>query len=100
MSDPPTMFRRVAGGATLAAAPFMVAASVLFFVASGGADVVANPARLLGIDSARIDALRWGALADALGFYLLLIPMFVAVGAELARRDEGFARLSMLGGIA
>lgn len=100
MSNPPTAFRRAAGVTTLAAAPFMIAASVLFFFASGGSDAVANPAHLLGINSARIEALRWGALTDVFGFYLLLVPMFLAVGGELARRDEGFARLSMLGGLA
>lgn len=100
MSDAPTAFRRAAGVSTLVAAAFMVAATVLFFFASGGSDAIADPAHLLGISSERIEALRWGALTDVLGFYLLLIPMFIVVGAELARRKEGLARLSMLGGIA
>lgn len=100
MPSPPKPFRRAAGLTTLAAAPFMIAASVLFFFAAGASDAITNPAHLLGINGARIEAFRWGALTDVFGFYLLLVPMFLAVGCELARRDQGFARLSMLGGIA
>ena len=100
MSDPPGALRRAAGITTLAAAAFMIAASVLFVVASGGAESLANPAKLLGISSTRIEALRWGALADTFGFYLLMIPMFLTVGDDLSRRNPALARLSALGGIS
>jgi hypothetical protein len=71
------------------------------FLAAAGFDLSAfiEPGRLLegGPDVPWL--LRWGALTDMLGYYLALVPFFVAVGVQLRRRAGALADLVTVGGL-
>lgn len=87
----PAAFRRLAG-VTMLAAAFLGLVAVASFWAAAGFNIqraFIEPPGLLGIGSAKVEILRWGALADML-VYLLSIPLFLCVGSELAD-DRGRA---------
>lgn len=73
---------------------YLLLAAVRFDLAA-----LASPATLLDGDSNTPVLLRWGALTDMFGYYLLFIPFFVAVGAVLRPRAAQLADLLTLGGV-
>jgi hypothetical protein len=58
-----------------------------------------DPMQLLESGASRAQLLRWGALTDMLGYYLLLIPLFVCVGSELRQRAGPIVDLLTVGGV-
>ncbi len=90
--------RRAAGWSAIAASAIGLATGALLMAAAwplldefGLLDLVNEPGLLVRVGPDRAELLRWGYLADMLGFYLLLAPMMLALRRELAppgRRAE------------
>lgn len=94
------LFRRIAGISALLAVLVGGLSGVLFLAAGRfGPDALLDPMRLLESGSSRAQLLRWGALTDMLGYYLLLIPLFVCVGSELRQRAGPIVDLLTVGGV-
>lgn len=84
----------VAGAIIGLVSGYLLLAAVRFDLAA-----LASPATLLDGDSSTPGLLRWGALTDMLGYYLLFVPFFVAVGAMLRPRAAQLADLLTLSGV-
>ena len=84
----------VAGAIIGLVSGYLLLAAVRFDLAA-----LASPATLLDGDSSTPGLLRWGALTDMFGYYLLFVPFFVAVGAMLRPRAGQLADLFTLGGV-
>jgi len=83
------LFRRIAGVSAILAVLIGGLSGVLFLAAGEfRLDWLLDPMRLLGVGPSRAQLLRWGALTDMLGYYLLLIPLIVCVGTELRQRAD------------
>jgi hypothetical protein len=94
------LFRRIAGISALLAVLVGGLSGVLFLAAGRfGSDALLDPMRLLESGASRAQLLRWGALTDMLGYYLLLIPLFVCVGSELRHRAGPIVDLLTVGGV-
>jgi hypothetical protein len=95
-----TIFRRIAGASALLAVLVGGLSGVLFLAAGRfGPDALVDPMRLLETGASRAQLLRWGALTDMLGYYLLLIPLFVCVGSELRPRGGPIVDLLTIAGV-
>lgn len=87
MDSSNTLFRRIAGFSAILAVLIGGLSGVLFLAAGGfRLDWLLDPGQPLGVGSSRAQLLRWGALTDMFGYYLLLVPLFVGVGSELRPR--------------
>ena len=66
------------------------AVSAVLFLIAGEYDIGSflEPSLLLGSEGHTADLVRWAALTDMFGYYLLLIPLFVVTGMVL-RRSAG-----------
>jgi hypothetical protein len=94
------LFRRIAGVSALVAVLVGGLSGVLFLVAGEfRLDSLLDPVRLLGVGSSRAQLLRWGALTDMLGYYLLLVPLVVCVGSELRPRGGPIVDLFTVAGV-
>ena len=94
------LFRRIAGVSAILAVLVGGLSGVLFLAAGGfNLDGLLDPVRLLGVGSSRAQLLRWGALTDMLGYYLLLVPLFVCVGSELRPRGGPIVDLFTVAGV-
>ena len=100
MDSSNTLFRRIAGASALVAV-LVGGLSGFLFLAAGEfrLDSLLDPVRLLGVGSSRAQLLRWGALTDMLGYYLLLVPLFVCVGSELRHRAGPIVDLFTVAGV-
>jgi hypothetical protein len=89
------------GGWSVVAGAIIGLMSGYLLLAAVGFDLaaLASPATLLDGDSSTPGLLRWGALTDMFGYYLLFVPFFVAVGAMLRPRAAELADLFTLGGV-
>jgi hypothetical protein len=94
------LFRRIAGVSAILAVLIGGLSGVLFLAAGGfNLDGLLDPVRLLGVGSSRAQLLRWGALTDMLGYYLLLVPLVVCVGSELRPRGGSIVDLITVAGV-
>jgi len=73
---------------------------VLFLLAMGG-HVSENfhPERLVGQAPGNAETFRWAVILDMLGYYVLLAPLFVAVGRRLFDQGERGAALWTIGAL-
>jgi hypothetical protein len=95
-----TLFRRIAGVSALVAVLVGGLSGVLFLAAGEfRLDSLLDPVRLLGVGSLGAQLLRWGALTDMLGYYLLLVPLVVCVGSELRPRGDPIVDLYTVAGV-
>ena len=79
------LFRRIAGVSAILAVLIGGLSGVLFLAAGEfRLDWLLDPMRLLGVGPSRAQLLRWGALTDMLGYYLLLVPWLSVSGASCA----------------
>ena len=100
VSSSKMLFRRIAGVSALVAVVVGGLSGVLFLAAGGfRLDSLLDPVRLLGVGSSRAQLLRWGALTDMLGYYLLLVPLFICVGSELRPRGGPIVDLFTVAGV-
>lgn len=80
---------RTAAISTLVAVATGAVSGVLFLAAGDfRTETLLEPRQLLDAGPSTASLLRWGALTDMFGYYLLFVPLFLAVGAEL-RRTRG-----------
>jgi hypothetical protein len=94
------LFRRIAAVSALLAVVIGSLSGVLFLAAGRfRPDTLLDPMRLLGGGSSRAQLLRWGAITDLFGYYLLLIPLSVCVGTELRRRGGPIVELFTVSGV-
>ncbi|MGQ0848211.1 MAG: DUF4386 family protein [Actinomycetota bacterium] len=94
------MFRRVAGVSTLLAVVIGGVSGYLFLAAGAfRPGVLLEPAELLELGASAASLLRWGALTDMFGYYLLLVPLFLAVGTVLRRHRGPLVDLFTVGGL-
>jgi hypothetical protein len=77
--------------------PFLLAAWELLPRAGLGV-LINEPAALVTIDPEKATVLRWAYLLDALGWYLLLVPLILFLRSRF--REEGLADLAAVGGLA
>lgn len=89
----PVVIATVAGG-TLALASGVLLAGALGFAPG---DVAPDLSR---VPASRAGLLRWGALTDLLGFYLLSVPVALHLGAELGDGDDPALRIATVAGVA
>jgi hypothetical protein len=95
-----TLFRRIAGVSALVAVLVGGLSGVLFLAAGEfRLDSLLDPVRLLGVGSLGAQLLRWGALTDMLGYYLLLVPLVVCIGRELRPRCGPIVDLFTVSGV-
>ncbi|MBA3348982.1 MAG: hypothetical protein H0T12_00355 [Actinobacteria bacterium] len=91
---------RIAGlCAILAAIVGAVSAGLFLAAADWHFERVLRPALMIGAGSSRAQLLRWGALTDMLGYYLLLVPLFVCFPRELRRDRDGVAHVLGAAGV-
>lgn len=91
VSLPPSerTFRRTAGVSALVAVAIGGVSGILFLAAADFRwEPFLEPAELLESGPSTAEFLRWGALTDMFGYYLLFVPLFLAVGTVL-RRTRG-----------
>jgi hypothetical protein len=73
--------RRIAGISTLLAVVIGAVSGVLFLAAADLRwEPFLEPAQLLRSGPSAPSLLRWGALTDMFGYYLLFVSLFLAVG--------------------
>jgi Domain of unknown function (DUF4386) len=93
-------FRRAAGISTLLAGVIGGVSGILFLAAADfRPETFLEPARLLESGPSAPELLRWGALTDMFGYYLLLAPLFLAVGTALRRSRGPLVDLFTAGGL-
>jgi hypothetical protein len=81
--------RKTAGVSTLVAVAIGGVSGILFLAAADFSwEPFLEPAELLESGPSTAEFLRWGALTDMFGYYLLFVPLFLAVGTVL-RRTRG-----------
>ena len=85
-SDPFRTFVRVAVWSTGVAAAIGLLSAFLF-AAAADFDLahILEPADMLGVGSSGANIYRWAALADMIGYYLCLIPLFITTGWTIRR---------------
>ncbi len=100
MSERETTLPRIAGFCTILAAIVGAISAVLFLAAADWRfDRVLRPALMISAGSSRAQLLRWGALTDMFGYYLLLVPLFVCFPRELSRPRDGIAHVLGAAGV-
>lgn len=77
--------------------PFLLAAWELL-PRTGLGVLINEPAALVTIGAERAPILRWAYLLDAVGWYLLLVPLILFLRSRF--REEGLADLAAVGGLA
>jgi hypothetical protein len=91
---------RLAAASTFLAVVIGAVSGFLFLAAADfHPDRLLEPVRMLGSGSSSAELLRWGALTDMLGYYILLIPLFLSVGENLRRARGPIADLPTVGGL-
>jgi hypothetical protein len=97
--------RRLAGWSAVASAIVSYAVGIPFLLAAWellprtGLGVLINePAGLVTIDPEKATILRWAYLLDAVGWYLLLVPLILFLRSRF--REDGLADLAAVGGLA
>jgi hypothetical protein len=100
VNDPRSALGRI-GGWSLVVGAAVSALSGYLLLAAGGfdPDTLLHPSRLLQGGASTPDLLRWAALTDMLGYYLLFAPLVVALGDRLRDRAGPLADLFTLGGL-
>jgi hypothetical protein len=100
LGDPEAPFRRLAGGAALVATVIGAISGFLFLAAADfRLDGILEPHRLVQRGAQAAELLRYAALTDMLGYYLFLVPLFVAVGRDLGRYGRGMGTLITVSGV-
>ncbi len=90
---------RLVGRSTAAAAVVGVISGSLFVAAADfHVDRILVPTEMLGASSSEAELFRWAALTDMLSYYLLLIPLFIAVGRML-RPAAGVVDVATVAGL-
>jgi hypothetical protein len=101
--DRPTMTAMLAriGGYSVVVGFVIGLVSGFLLLAAAGFDFVSffHPEQLLDGGPEVAALLRWGALTDMLGYYLLFVPFFVAVGVDLRRRAGALGDLLTVSGL-
>ena len=94
-------FRRTAGGCVFVALIIQMISSLSLLAGlHWHISWLVDPFTQLKTGAANVSLVRWGAVTDMLGYYLLLVPLFLAIGAQLRARHGTSADLFTLGGIA
>jgi hypothetical protein len=90
-------FRRFAGMAAVISAPFAAANLIAMFAAVHfDLDAISHPLVLLHQGGSAATLWRWSMVFDALGYYLLIVPVIMVLRSSLRRKNPNWADLSTL----
>ena len=95
-----SLVRVVVWSTSIAAAIGLLSAVLFAAAAEFELSRILEPAGMLGSGSSAGGLFRWAALADMFGYYLLLIPLFVATGWAVRGPGPSIADLATIAALA